>query len=288
MRHHLPSERWWQRVDPAGVLGYLLAREKPGGGFSQTPLLPATVEDTYYCLRSLELLGAPGRARRLGGYLEAVPVSATSPAKILFQQAYLRRRAASPLEGLEEALATRLSRQPAQAELYYGLRAARQMRGKAGARLEAAVRLAARGRALRWRTPADLRQVLVLGEFFGLAPPRDSTGWLLACQNLDGGFGFLPGTTSFLENTYHALRALAQLGERPRRPEECGQFVLRCQGGGGFGRTSSTVLSPETTCMGLASLGLLDAPQAAGQLRMFLGGAKEPAVEEALWRPMLG
>jgi hypothetical protein len=90
---HLP-ESWWERLGPEGVLGYLLARQKPGGGFSLTPLLPPSLEDTYYAFRSLELLGAEALARRLRGYLERVPPSATSPAKVLFEQAYLRRRAA--------------------------------------------------------------------------------------------------------------------------------------------------------------------------------------------------
>lgn len=272
--------QWRSRIEARGVAAYLLARQKAGGGFGMTPRLPATVEDTYYSFRALELLGATGRVRHLRRFLALLPPSATSPAKVLFQQAWLQRRCRGGLGGLVEALRIRLARHPDLSEVYYALRAAREL-PQAG--LAAAVGQAAPGQVGRWRTVTDLWRVLVLRDFLGLPPPPGAANWLLACQNRDGGFGFLPGTTSFLENTFHGLRSARYLGEGLRWPEACAHFVLRCaSGAGGFGRTSSAVPSPETTYMALASLWLLDDLAARRGGQALPGPTSE---QEAQWRP---
>jgi hypothetical protein len=279
----IQRQGWWSSVEADSAVAYLLARQKPGGGFGLTPRLPATVEDTYYCLRALELLGATGEVRSLADYLSALPVSATSPAKVLFQQAYLRRGVVST-DGLEEALTVRLGRQPTLAELYYTLRAARELGGPSQERLAGAVGTLVPERVSRWRTVRDLWQVLVLSGSLRLPPPAGCREWLRSSQNLDGGLGFLPGTTSFLENTFYGLRAARVLKVELRWPERCGRFVLRARSGaGGYGRTNSAVPSPETTFMALASLRLLDALQGIGPA--FDSVAAIAPVGEETWRP---
>jgi hypothetical protein len=281
------SQWWWPRVDPESVLGYLLARQKPTGGFGLTLRLPPTLEDTYYAVRALELLEATTRVNPLGDYLNGVPVSATSPIKVLLQQAYLRRRSGSPIEGLEEAVLVRLHRRPSLAELYWALRVARELGGGSKERLSAAIWEVSESRLASWRTVTDFWQLLVLREFRRLPAPADALTWALSCQNLDGGFGFLPGSTSFLENTIYGLRVVAHLGGRLRWPERCGEYVLRCRStSGGFGRTSSALPSPETTYMALASLRLLD--KLEREPASHEGVAPEsrcPSVEEPPWRP---
>jgi prenyltransferase beta subunit len=253
------ANRWWQGVNAEEVTAYLLARQKPKGGFALTPGLPATIEDSYYAFRSLELLEVVTGQDALKRYLGAAAPSAANPAKVLSQYAYLCRRTGCSMGGIEQAITTRRRRQPTTAELYSALRASEQVRGKSGERLRAWVRVAAAPERLAsWRTVTDLWHILVLREFSLLPLPQIAPEWLLACQNMDGGFGFLPGSTSFLENTFHGLRAARLLGVRLRWPEGCGRFVLRARSGGGFGRTSRAVPSPETTYMALASLRLLD------------------------------
>ncbi len=63
--------------------------------------------------------------------------------------------------------------------------------------------------------------------------------WLRRCQAPDGGFGFFPHTTSYIENCHWALAALALLDSRPGRPESAAAFILACQTtSGGFSRNS--------------------------------------------------
>lgn len=203
---------------------------------------------------------------------------------MLFQQAYLRRRNGSSTDGLERALATRLARQPTLAELYYALRAARKLGGPSQERLAGAVGTLVPERVSRWRTVRDLWQVLVLSGSLRLPPPAGCREWLRSSQNLDGDLGFLPGTTSFLENTFYGLRAARVLKVELRWPERCGRFVLRARSGaGGYGRTNSAVPSPETTFMALASLRLLDALQGIGPA--FDSVAAIAPVGEETWRP---
>ena len=40
----------------SGIISFVEARRKEEGGYGATPLLPATVEDTYHALRILDLL----------------------------------------------------------------------------------------------------------------------------------------------------------------------------------------------------------------------------------------
>jgi len=82
--------------------------------------------------------------------------------------------------------------------------------------------------------------------------------YLQDCQNSDGGFGFHPGTTSFLENTYYSLKALTILHARPKEIEKCKQFIVSCKiNAGGFGRQSITVPTIESTYYAIKSLKLL-------------------------------
>jgi hypothetical protein len=61
--------------------------------------------------------------------------------------------------------------------------------------------------------------------------------WLAASQNLDGGFGFYPGTTSFVENCFYGLDALNILRAQPANAVRASAFILACQtGAGGFAR----------------------------------------------------
>jgi prenyltransferase beta subunit len=88
---------------------------------------------------------------------------------------------------------------------------------------------------------------------------KDLIDWLQACQNSDGGFGFLPGTTSFIENCYSSLRALALLGAAPLNPVGCQSFLMSCwTGTGGFARSNRAMAFLYSTWYGIAALELLD------------------------------
>jgi hypothetical protein len=82
--------------------------------------------------------------------------------------------------------------------------------------------------------------------------------WLHACQNPDGGFGYMPGTTSFMENNYYSLRSLRLLEDRAPLQEDVLAFVLRAQGkGGGFARRNGAAPFLDATWHAVATIALV-------------------------------
>ena len=98
---------------------------------------------------------------------------------------------------------------------------------------------------------------LFLSERLGLKMvERDKAiDWLRACQNYDGGFGFMPGTTSFIENTFYGLRALNLLGGKPKDMEMALNYVLSCRTkSGGFSRKANAAPFLDATYYAIGSL----------------------------------
>lgn len=82
--------------------------------------------------------------------------------------------------------------------------------------------------------------------------------YLRKCQNPDGGFGFLPNTTSYMDNIYFCLKALRFLGSEPKNPEDALNFILFCQNKtGGFARTPHAAAFLDSTFYAAESLRLL-------------------------------
>ncbi|AEH45863.1 hypothetical protein Thein_2012 [Thermodesulfatator indicus DSM 15286] len=89
-----------------------------------------------------------------------------------------------------------------------------------------------------------------------LAPEkaRDFIDYVKKAQNPDGGFGFFPGTTSFLENTYYAFFFLKKFDENPIYLKELKHFLFSCFRQGGFARAPQGVPFLESTYFGTSLL----------------------------------
>jgi hypothetical protein len=82
--------------------------------------------------------------------------------------------------------------------------------------------------------------------------------WVQSSQNGDGGFGFYPETTSYMENTYCALEILVKLGSSPTQIELCRKYILSCQTkSGGFGRAPASFPFIESTFHAVVGLLLI-------------------------------
>ena len=254
-------------VDCAGVISYVDKRRKATGGYGATFRLPATIEDTFEAVaisRDLTIL-APGTT--LPRPPEADPEL----------RAYLDEAQQRPWPGL------RTTCQLIRTCLFLGIPVDKERvqhytsSPRAGSNdLHTAYYTALIDNAIHPTHPAqptdtpplpsrptvkEVRMHLTLRKLAGYEQPADHgelLAWLLRCQNGDGGFGFFPGTTSFIENCHHALAALALLDGAPEQPEKARQFVLSCQtAGGGFGRSLRAAPFLDSTWHGLASLRLL-------------------------------
>lgn len=89
-------------------------------------------------------------------------------------------------------------------------------------------------------------------------PAPELIAWFRASQNGDGGFGFFPGTTSFVENCHACLRSLAMLGVKPLEPALAFRFLAGCQTtSGGFGRSGRAASFLDSTWHALAALSII-------------------------------
>jgi hypothetical protein len=233
---------------------YVKERQKTEGGFGLTPGLPATVEDTFYAVRILELLERDQQLDQTRVYLARLGRSQGQGARIIFALLYLQRKF-----GLGRGPLPRLTPRPRTLEeaLYCQkikelLGGGCQARGLDGCQPGPVALPAA-------FTVKDLRCYLALQRHnLGSAAVARWTAWVLACQSPDGGFGFKPGTTAFMDNVLPALEILGQLGRTPLDGRGVVDFILACQTqAGGFARKTGGVAFLESSFQAVRSLHLL-------------------------------
>jgi len=243
-----------------GLEAFLRVRKKADGGYGATPKLPATVQDTYHALSIITTLGWQQNPELTDGalrdYLARSSGIERQNAKITFQMlAACRLAGAAVDETHARAYADRrLVETDDLEERYYCCRIEREILRDSGERF-----LALAGTSADWkfRAASELWMLLYLAAG---AKDRDKelAAWLRRCQGFDGGFGFLPGTTSFIENCHDCLRALALLDAAPPDPAACRDYVLACRTTrGGFARKNRAVAFLSSTWHAVASLALL-------------------------------
>lgn len=251
---------------------FVSSRRKDTGGFSATPKLPATIEDTYHALRILNLAGKYGVTEgepddsgiedNLRSYLTSRLARISFGTRTTFQLLWCCRMAGVELN-LDNAVAHLIDRMPVSASLedwYYFARMNREILGKRSP-LNPGWSHAEIVLQKDWRSVDEAWMHLYLSRYLDRRPSRtesELTFWFRGCQNGDGGFGFYPGTTSFIENCYSSLRALKALGGKPADPDRARRFLLCCRTvTGGFGRGLRAAPFLDATWDGLAALTLL-------------------------------
>lgn len=235
---------------------YVLEREKEGGGFALTPGLPATVEDTYYAVRILELLGKDEAMNRTRSYLDRLDWGISRRAKIIYALLYLRRKFACP-QVCPYSFSAKIAR--VLEEAYYWQKIARMWGNDPVCQTRFDFDLSTLALPAN-PTIRDLRYYLAL-KADRLPPPEvvHWSRWAQACQSPAGGFGFKPGTTAFMDNILPALEILRQLGHAPLHGQKLIDFILACQTrAGGFARTSGGVPFLESSFQAVKSLYLLN------------------------------
>lgn len=244
---------------------YVLTRRKATGGFSATPRLPATIQDTYHALRILTALSRHGVETTVAGdgplleYLTRPSGAERHNAKVTFQ-----RLASLALAGAEgkpgpilDFVHRRLTETLDLEERYYCCRLVREIAPHDEPTCDW---LPSPQPPWSFRTASELWMLLYLanGANGKTEHAEALAAWLVACQTYDGGFGFLPGTTSFMENCYDCLRALRLLGTPPRDPEGCRAFVLASRTlTRGFARRNGATAYLSSTWQAVATLDLL-------------------------------
>ena len=257
---------------------FVLRFRQARGGFSFSRLTPATLVDTANALEAIDALGKDhdheperaflsrigtswlGSARRISAYVRALELVQMRPDETLVAQAIARLPTATidDAAGLAGALSIAHRLGCARIE------AAAHKRLSDGP-IEHAIGTLRADRRNRLYTDGHR---LGLDEIEGLVRASRLLGAAIdetivrACvsesQNGDGGFGFYPGTTSFLDNTEPAARIIAAFGTGTTEVEAARTFVRACRlPSGGYARRPGALAGLEATRHALVALRLL-------------------------------
>jgi len=257
----------------AKAILFVMARRKESGGFGATPRLPATVTDTYHGLRILNLARQYGAMDNCGydplgdeslrAYLSACLLKFPGGARTRFQIFWCCLAAGVDVDrrAAEDVVAAQLCRSASLEDGYYHARLLREVLERP---LPEAREILNNSTVMigKWHTVDEAWMNIYLSRQIRSPLPHmeeELITWFQDSQNMDGGFGFFPGTTSFVENCHASLRALAFLEAKPRDQAGAFRFLVGCQtAAGGFGRSSRAAPFLYATWHALAALAILD------------------------------
>ncbi len=244
----------------AKTIEFVRVREKETGGFGATPLLPATVEDSYHALMILALIEKkiqkkvlPVEIKKHENFLREREHGFIKSAKTMFQIAKSMKilNITPDLKILNSFLEQRLSHNIPLEEIYYCARIYKEILNKDIPNFSNV------GKVKTWRTAKQLwMHIYSIGkEKLSKKERQEYINWFQNCQNYDGGFGFMPGTTSYIENSHLCLRALYWLGSAPKDKLGARGFILACTTArGGFSRIQGAAPFLDATWHGIAAL----------------------------------
>jgi len=243
-------------LDLLKIVQYLKEREKAEGGYSFAPDLYPDIEDTYYAIRTLQILNGEINRDKTVNYLKTIDWKGVGFPRAIYMLVYLYvslnvdfpPKLIELLKG-DWAKSHTLDAQYFSDEI-------RKLIGQPLNPLNSASHFQFQ--------PNDNLQTLqkkvsiLLNRNLNF-DKHQIIRWVQFCQNGDGGFGFYPGTTSYMENTYCALEILSNLGSTPLEINTCKKYILGCQTkSGGFGRAPISFPFIESTFQAIAGLVILD------------------------------
>jgi len=224
-------------LDVRALVDFTCARQRPEGGFATVPSLPATIEDSFFASEILLLLEELEPSLSLRSLVDVARLAhfirdkyAEEKSRLPLRLRYFLQRIQLNFPELSLALENVSVSRPLSFENLFYLRQLGQVDDR---ELTSPPRLELE--------EVSCREVYFYLALFAESPyihRQELVGWLRACQNGDGGFGFFPGSTSFLENCFYCLSSLALLGAAPSAPQQARTYILSCQtGAGGFARS---------------------------------------------------
>lgn len=243
-------------LDVRKVVQYLREREKEEGGFSFVPELYPDIEETYYAIRALQLLNDDVDREKTLNYLKNIDWKQVRFPRAVHMSLYLHLSLNIELPlPLIDLIKKDWSRFPALDAQYYSDEI-QKLLNEPLKRVPSQSPFQFHGKdnlqSLRKKVSVLLNHEIKLEK-------QEIVRWVQLCQNGDGGFGFYPGTTSYMENTYCALEILSKLNSSPREINVCREYILNCQTkSGGFGRAPISFPFIESTFHAVAGLFMLE------------------------------
>jgi len=227
------------------IVQYLRDREKKEGGFSYVPELYPDIEDTYYAIRTFQLLKVNTDRNKMANYLKSINWEQFGFPRMVYMLLYLHLSVGIELPPpLIELLKKGWSR--------FQILDAQYFSDEIQKLLNQPLRPLLTLSPFQFSRQENLQSLrkkvsVLLNRGVGFEK-EEIIRWIQLCQNGDGGFGFYPITTAFMENTYCALEILSKLNASPLEIDTCREYILNCQTrSGGFGRAPMSFPFIEST-----------------------------------------
>jgi len=242
------------KIDPETIVDFILKRRYKEGGFGSAPSVPPSIQDTYYALSILKVFLPipeevfrydPSKDELLRSYLrEFLEKEEKLDPKLTYY--YVKASQIASFDFSLEELLKKIKNISNIEDLFYKSRIFQIEKEELPRDC--------------WKNMKELRMYVYLKGDLSREERDSIVSWIYSCKNPDGGFGFLPHTTSFIENTYYALDALKRLGiglgEKDRN--KIIEFILSCYTGkGGFTRKGIGAPFLDATYYAIHSLILL-------------------------------
>lgn len=237
------------------VIQYLREREKKEGGFSFAPELYPDIEDTYYAIRIFQLLNVGVDQNKTANYLKNIDLKEVGFPRAAYMLLYIHLSLGIVLPRQLIDLSSKDWTGFAMLDVQY-------FSDEMGRLLGRHLKPLHSSSPFQFQTNESLQ---TLRKKVSILLDRDIDfdkgqiiRWVQSSQNGDGGFGFYPETTSYMENTYCALEILLKLDSAPMEIDLCQNYIISCQTvRGGFGRAPASFPFIESTFHAVAGLFLL-------------------------------
>jgi hypothetical protein len=246
-------KRW---LDLSKIIHYLKERETEEGGFSFAIDLYPNIEDTYYATRIFQLLNGDVDRNNIANYLKNIDWKQVGFPRTVYRLLYLHL---SVVRELPRQLIDLIRKDWSG----FAILDAQYFSDEIQKLLSQPMKPLASPSPFQFHQRENLeglrKKVSVLTNHDIGFDKQEIVRWVQLSQNGDGGFGFYPGTTSYMENTYCAIEILSMLGSSPVHVELCRKYILSCQTGhGGFGRAPISIPFIESTFHAVSGLLLLE------------------------------
>jgi hypothetical protein len=249
-------ERLSHQLEISRVIRYLKDREKEEGGFSFVPDLYPDIEDTYYAIRIFQLLNVNVDQNRTANYLKIIDWKEVGFPRTVYMLLYLHL-------SLDIELPRQLIDLSSKDWSGFKTLDAKYFSDEIQKLLHRPLKPLSSPSPFQFHQQENLqnlrKKVSVLLDSDVDFDRQEIIRWVQLCQNGDGGFGFFPGTTSYMENIFCALEILSKLGASPWRIDTCREYILGCRTkSGGFGRAPISFPFIESTFQAVAGLFMLE------------------------------
>jgi len=235
------------------TIHFIMEREKTQGGFGSSPELPATLQDTFFAVKALKILGINIQQKEISDFInKKITEFKDNPILLNLAMEILKDK-------LPQINTTKLFTQKIE-------KITNLQNINAIALIAKFVKNYTLLSELQEKTKKIITSNMILEDIYYVYSimgkknfPDTFLKYIINSQSCDGGFGFKPDTTSFVENAYFAVKILENYPYSfPKNPGLLKSFLISCyRKDGGFSRAPGGASFLESTYYSLYVLNYL-------------------------------